>query len=121
MDFNTAMLIIVAVYTCFVYLSSTRQTESLLQTIKTLQGKIAQFEKSTKGTNPQSIAYDNAELEKEFIQLKKNISRLQAEIDRPENLLEAYKVEDQEEKMCLIEVMKKLRNILSQDGLSVER
>lgn len=120
MDLNTAMLIIVAVYTCFVYLSSARETESLLQTIKTLRGKIAQVEKSTKGTEPQSIAPDNAELAKEFIQLKENISTLQAEIDRLEILLEAYKAEDQEDKLCLIEGLKTMRKILGQDSLSVE-
>jgi len=120
MDFNTAMLIIVAVYTCFVYLSSTRQTESLLQTIKTLQGKIAQVEKSTKGTAAQSVASDNAELAKEFIQLKENISTLQAEIDRLESLLEAYKAEDQEDKLCLIEGMKTMGKIFGQDSLVPE-
>ncbi|PMD20596.1 hypothetical protein NA56DRAFT_704399 [Hyaloscypha hepaticicola] len=104
MDFNTAMLIIVAVYTCFAYLSSTRQAESL----------------STKGTEPQSIASDNAELAKEFIQLKENISTLQAEIDRLESLLEAYKAEDQEDKLCLIEGMKTMGKFLGQDSLSAE-
>jgi uncharacterized protein YlxW (UPF0749 family) len=120
MDFNSTMLIIVAVYTGFVYLSSTRQTESLLQCIKTLQEKMAQVEKSTKGTEPQPIASDNAELAKEFIQLEENISTLQAEIDRLESLLEAYKAEDQEDKLCLIEGMKTMGKILGQDSLSVE-
>lgn len=120
MDFNTAMLIIVAVYTCFAYLSSTRQAESLVQTIKTLQAKIAQVEKSTKGTEPQSVASDNAELAKEFIQLKENISTLQAEIDRLESLLAAYKAEDQEDKLCLIEGMKTMGKFLGQDSLSAE-
>ena len=120
MDFNTVLFIILAFNTYFVYLSSTRQTESLLQTIKTLKGKIAQLEKSTKGTEPQSIAPGNAELAKEFIQLKENISTLQAEIDRLESLLEAYKTEDQEDKLCLIEGMKTMGRFLGQDSLSVE-
>jgi hypothetical protein len=120
MDFNAALLIIVAVYTCFVYLSSTRQIESFLQTIKTLQWKIAQVEKSTKGIESQSITPDTAELAKEFIQLKENIGTLQAEVDRLESLLEAYKAEDQEDKLCLIEGMKTMGEILGQDSLSAD-
>jgi DNA repair exonuclease SbcCD ATPase subunit len=120
MDFNTVLFIIFAVNTYFVYLSSTRQTESLLQTIKTLEGRIAQVEKLTKGTEPQSIALGNAELAEEFMQLKENISTLQAEIDRLASLLEAYKTEDQEDKLCLIEGMKTMGRFLGQDSLSVE-
>jgi septal ring factor EnvC (AmiA/AmiB activator) len=120
MDFNTVFFIILAFNTYFVYLSSTRQTESLQQIIKALQGKIAQVEKSTKRAEPQSIALGNAELAKEFIQLKDNMSTLQAEIDRLESLLEAYKTEDQEDKLCLIEGMKAMGKFLGQDSLSVE-
>jgi hypothetical protein len=59
-------------------------------------------------------------LAEEFMQLKENISTLQAEIDRLASLLEAYKTEDQEDKLCLIEGMKTMGRFLGQDSLSVE-
>jgi uncharacterized protein YlxW (UPF0749 family) len=120
MGFNTSLLIIVAFYTCYIYLSSTKQIENLQQNIKTLQEILAQLKKTSEEKGTCSIDCHNMELRAELSQLTEKISSLQAEVDLLENLLKAHKDEDQEDKLCLIEGMKRIGKFLGQDGVSVE-
>jgi predicted nucleic acid-binding Zn-ribbon protein len=119
MDLNTGLLITVAFCTCYIYFSSTQQIENLQQDIKTLQEKLAQLEKTPGGKETCSVETHSTEL-KEFSQLKEKIDSLQADVEHLGNLLREHKEEDQEDKLCLIEVMKRIGKFLGQDGVSVE-
>jgi chromosome segregation ATPase len=119
MGFKTVLLILLVVCICHTYQSTTQRTQRLKENVEALQEKFSLLEKAATGKGPCRVKTNDAELKTEFSQLNEKISSLRAEIERLENLLKAHKEEDQEDKLCLIEGMKRIGKLLGLDsGLS---
>ena len=50
-------------------------------------------------------------LKTEFSDLRERVRRVQADVDNLEDTVVDYRVEDQEDKLCLIEVMRELERV----------
>ena len=112
MGFTIALLIIVVFYVYQLYRSTAKQIELLEQNSEQLKSRITRLEKCEDSDQNSLGGGVDEEMKTELAKLKKKIAFHRAEVEGLEILVKAYKEEDQEDKLCLIEVMKKICRFL---------
>jgi hypothetical protein len=117
MSLNIGLLIIVALYIFHIYNSSAKQTQTLEQDVKTLRDKMDGLEKVDKGKESPLEERNGDALKVDVPHLRGKISQLEAEVKRLENLVKGHKEQGREDKLCLIEGMKRMLRFLGHDQL----
>jgi len=112
MGFTTGLLIVVVLYLCHLYRTMAQKGEVLEQNCEILKDKLAPFEKDGGSLRSKVTEGGDVELKAEISQLKKKVAIHRAEVEGLERLMREYKEEDQEEKLCLIEGMKRIGGFL---------
>jgi len=109
MSLSTTLLVIASAFIFQLIRSSARQTRSLEDYVKTLKEKIERLEKAVD---------ENCNLRVEVRKVDLNrMSQLRDDVDRLENMMRHHTEEDAEDKLVLIEGMKKIN--MAVDGDSV--
>ncbi|KAE9369849.1 hypothetical protein N431DRAFT_511721 [Stipitochalara longipes BDJ] len=119
MGLTTGLWVFVVVYICHLYRSTAQQIELLEHSVKKLHDKLAHVEKDGGCEKTSSVEERDVEPKTEFSQLEGRITHLRTEVEGVENLVRTYKDEDQEEKLCLIEGMKRIGDFLGNERLVV--
>ena len=112
---HTGLLVIVALYVRHIYQSSARQTQILEQNVKELKEKLDRLEKADGGKQICSVETNDTILKTDISRMRERIVTLQAEVERLERVIKAHQQEDREDKLCLIEGVKRIGKFLGQD------
>lgn len=119
MGITTGLLIVVVFYVCHQYRSTVQQIELLEQNYEKLEERTTRLE-GDESDQSNLVGVRVAVVRVEIAKLKKRIAFDRAEVEGLERLVRAYKEEDQEDKLCLIEGMKKIGRFLGLDDADEE-
>jgi hypothetical protein len=109
MSFSTTLLLIAAAFIFQLIRSSARQTRSLEEYVKTLKEKIERLEKSVDENGSICVAVKHVDLNR--------MSQLRDDVDHLDVMIRDHTAADAEDKLILIEGMKKIN--MAVDGRSV--
>jgi len=108
MSFSTTLLLIAAAFIFQLIRSSARQTRSLEEYVKALKENIERLEKSVDGNGSNCVAVKQVDLNR--------MSQLRDDVDRLEVVIRDHTAADAEDKLVLIEGMKRIN--MAVDGQS---